>query len=148
MQKYSVSLECLNALIDILHEKDCSCVLYKDNDISLYYQKGVRDLFSLLNSDPEKLHGAIIFDKVIGKGAAALMILGKVKAVYADVISQPALNLFEEARMEVLYETLVPNIINRTGTGICPVESLCMNCHTAEECLPPITQFINNTNNK
>lgn len=138
----------IKRLIDILHDEDCSCVLYKDNDISLYYQKGVRDLFSLLNSNPDKLAGAIIADKVIGKGAAALMILGKVKAVYADVISQPALNLFEDVRMEVLYETLVPNIINRTGTGICPVESLCMNCHTAEECLLPITQFVNITSNK
>lgn len=138
----------IRTLIDILHNKDCSCVVYKDGDISLYYQKGVRDLFSLLDSDPEKLAGALIADKVIGKGAAALMILGKVKAVYADVISRPALDLFEDARMEVLYETLVPNIINRAGTGICPVENLCADCETAEECLPLIARFINIMNNK
>jgi iron complex outermembrane receptor protein len=37
------------------------------------------------------LDGASIADKVIGKGAAALMIAGCIKEVYADVISEAAM---------------------------------------------------------
>lgn len=133
----------IEALVGILHTENCSCVIFNAGIISRYHQKGVKDLFTLLNNEPEKLDGAIIADKVIGKGAAALMILGKVKRVYADVISQPALSLFNNARIEVSYGMCVPNIINRTKTGICPVETLCIKCKTPEECLPLITQFIN-----
>lgn len=143
MTKSSVSSDILRKLMEILHEKDCSCVIYKDKDLSLHYQRGIRDLFAVLNSNPEKLSGALIADKVVGKGAAALMLLGKVMAVYADVISSPALNLLDAGGCEVFYDTLVPNIINRDGTGVCPVESLCLECKTAEACLPPITRFIN-----
>lgn len=133
----------IEALVEILHTENCSCVISNAGNISRYHQKGVKDLFTLLKSEPEKLDGAMIADKVIGKGAAALMILGKVKRVHADVISQPALSLFDKARIEFSYGKCVPNIINRTKTGICPVETLCIKCKTPEECLPLITQFIN-----
>ena len=33
-------------------------------------------------------------------------------------------------------------IINRTGDGICPVESLCADAQTPEECLPRIGEFV------
>ncbi|MDE6443308.1 MAG: DUF1893 domain-containing protein [Muribaculaceae bacterium] len=36
----------------------------------------------------------------------------------------------------------VPNIINRSGDGICPVENLCKDCTTATECVPLIKQFV------
>lgn len=38
-----------------------------------------------------------------------------------------------------------PVIINRAGTGICPVEKLCENCTTAADCLPLINDFVNKT---
>ena len=70
------------------------------------------------------------------------MIAGEVAWVYADVISKAAMVLFEQSRVEVQYKQIVPNIINRTGTDICPVEKLCQECKTAEECLPLIDKFI------
>ena len=53
-----------------------------------------------------------------------------------------ALQLLEEAGIPVEYECLVPNIINRAGDGICPVESLCADARTPEECLPRIGEFV------
>lgn len=132
----------ISHLATILREKKCSCVVWNGENISLYHDRGVKDLYLLLTTQPSVLEGAMIADKVVGKGAAALMILGKVRTVYADVISQAALSLFEQAHTEISYGRLVPNIINRAATGICPVEALCMQCHTAEECLPLISQFL------
>ncbi|MDE6681443.1 MAG: DUF1893 domain-containing protein [Muribaculaceae bacterium] len=137
----------MKELTDILHAEGCSCVICKDGKISLFRQRGVKDLLHLLKSTPDELHGAVIADKVVGKGAAALMILGGVVSVYADVISRPALELLNSTGIPVSYGVVVPNIINRAGTGICPVETLCMECNSAAECLPLIENFINKQNN-
>lgn len=54
------------------------------------------------------MKGAAIADKVIGKGAAALMVLGGFKTVYADIISTPALALLCEAGIETTFAQEVP----------------------------------------
>lgn len=88
------------------------------------------------------LDGASIADKVIGKGAAALMIAGCVKEVYADVISEAAMELFGRYGITVSYDKKVAHIINRRGDGICPVEKRCTECNTIEECLKEIDEFV------
>lgn len=113
-----------------------------DGSGSTYSQRGVADLYRLLNHDPAKLKGASVADKVIGKGAAALMALGGVKEVWAGVVSRPALELLGQAGIPVSYGKLTEGIVNRAGTGPCPVESLCSAASTPEECLPLITEFI------
>ena len=132
----------ISKLADILHDNKCSCVIYSRGKVTLCRERGVKDLFRILKTDHGLLIGAMIADKVVGKGAAALMILGGVKAVCADVISRPALELFSTVDVSVDYGECVPNIINRAGTGICPVETLCLDCSSAEECLPLIERFI------
>ncbi len=136
------SVKDISFLAEILHKEKCSCVIWKNDKLSLFHQRGVKDLLCLLNSSDAELSDALVADKVVGKGAAALMILGGIKAVYADVISNPALNLLKDAHIKVDYANVVPNIINRAGTGICPVEKLCENCSTAADCLPLISEFI------
>lgn len=125
-----------------LHEGQCSCVIYSGGSYIECHERGVKDLYRLLTTDPEVLHGSFVADKVIGKGAAAVMVAGKVGAVYTDVISRPALALLQSAGIEVDFKDCVDNIINRAGTGICPVEQLCADCATAEECIPLIGQFL------
>lgn len=128
--------------IEELLEKNCSLVIANGEHTYIGHKPGVKDLYELLTLQPALLEGAFIADKVVGKGAAALMILGHVQAVYAHVVSRPALVLLEGAQIPVTYGECVENIINRTGTGICPVEQLCTPCATAQECLPLIENFL------
>ena len=128
--------------IERLHAEGCSCVVHSAGALYSFHQRGVSDLWQLLHEKPGLLHGAFIADKVVGKGAAALMAAGGVRGVYARTLSRPALGLLEEAGIPVEYECLVPNIINRAGDGICPVESLCADARTPEECLPRIGEFV------
>ena len=128
--------------IETLHATHCSCVIANGSRLEQFHERGVKDLHHLLHNDKALLDGAFIADKVVGKGAAALMIAGGVKAVYADVMSRAALSLFQHHGLEVEYGLLVDNIINRTGSDICPVEKLCAQCLTAEECLPLIEDFV------
>lgn len=132
----------IQQLVDILHSQGHSLVIY-NGSVHSFDGRGVSDLYRIYTTDPELLYGATVADKVVGKGAAALMVLGKIRQVHADVISRPALSLLESTDISVGYSSVVDNIINRQGTGICPVETLCLDCKTAVECLPKITQFLN-----
>lgn len=129
-------------VISLLRSSGCSCVIRNGEELHLCHERGVKDLHHLLHHKPELLRGATLADKVVGKGAAALMIAGGVSYIYAEVLSRMAKELLEKNRVEVEYGTLVENIINRSGTDICPVERLCMECRTAQECLPLIDDFV------
>ena len=129
-------------LIDRLHAEGCSCVIYNNDHTHLFHKRGVQDLHQLLRTSPDTLRGAMIADKVVGKGAAVLMTAGGVRWVYADVISQSALEFLLKHNIEAEYGRVVPNIINRAGTDICPVEKLCMQCDNIEDALTLIDEFI------
>lgn len=83
-----------------------------------FNERGVKTLLSLQS----ELAGAFVADKVIGKAAAMLIVRGGAAEVYAQVISKPALEVFKNCGVLCLYGELVPNIINRNKTGICPME--------------------------
>lgn len=137
----------MDALISLLHEGAYSCVIRKGAEVRTFHKRGVADLLFLLENEPEFLLGAFVADKVVGKGAAALMILGGVKRVYTDVISTPALDLFKTYGVEVAFSEVTDRIVNRTKDGLCPVETLCLDLDSPADMLNEIRQFINNRNN-
>ena len=128
--------------IELLFAEKCSCVIRNGDSMRIFRERGVADLFRLQHEEPQLLRGAFIADKVVGKGAAALMVLGGVEGLFADVVSRAALDLFAAAGKAVAYTVAVPHIINRADDGICPVERLCAEAQTAGECLPLIEGFI------
>jgi hypothetical protein len=110
-----------------------------------FRRQGVIDLFQLLSDEPAFLQGASMADRVVGRGAALLMVKGGVKEVFAFVLSQPALDVLRQAGITISYDTLQPNIINRTGTDICPVEKLTVDTTDADEAFRLIGNFLNGT---
>lgn len=113
-----------------------------DGTVVTFHNGGVLDLFNLLNDSPGFLDGGILADRVIGRGAALLLIKGKVAQVYAKLISCPALNVLLHAGVDVCYDQQVPNIINRMGNGICPVEQLTINVDDPNEAFSKIRNFL------
>ena len=81
-------------------------------------------------------------DKVVGKGAAFLYVLMKVKAVYAVVLSKSAKKVLEENEIEVCCEKLVEAIRNRDNTGYCPIESALKGIEDKKEALPVIKETL------
>ncbi len=72
----------MEELINLLHTGGYSCVIANEGKIPHFYPtRSSRFLYDLLTREPEFLKGALIADKVVGKGAAALMILGGIKRV-------------------------------------------------------------------
>lgn len=132
----------MEELINLLHAGNYSCVIANKEKIRTFTQRGIADLYDLLLSEPDFLKEALIADKVVGKGAAALMILGGIKELYTDLISTKALELFRQWNIEVSFAEEVPFIWNRDRTGGCPVETLCYNVESPADMLPLIRNFI------
>jgi len=111
-------------------------------EIREFHRQGVIDLFTLLTEAPQMLQGSQIADRVIGRGAALLMVKGGVQEVFAYVISESALSIFKQADIPVTYNSLQPHIINRTGTDICPVEKLTSSTSDPDEAYERIKVFL------
>lgn len=134
-------------LLLLLHKENHSCVIKNQGKTRSFSQRGVADLYHLLNHDVSFLKGATVADKIVGKAAAALMILGGVKTLHAGVISFSALELLQDKRIEVSYEEAVPFILNRDQTDWCPLEKLCDREGSPENVLLRIKTFINKIKN-
>ena len=133
----------MEKLINLLHTGGYSCTIANGGKIRTFTQRGLADLYDLLTQEPEFLKGALI-----GKGAAALMILGGIKELYTDIISTKALELFRKSDVKVDFAQEVAFIWNRNHTGGCPVETMCSEVESAEEILPLIRDFLEKIRNK
>lgn len=113
-----------------------------NGEIREFHRQGVIDLFTLLTKEPQMLLGAQIADRVIGRGAALLMVKGRVQEVFAYVISKQALDILQQAGIPTTYATLQLYIINRAGTDICPVEKLTASTDDPDEAYELIKEFL------
>ena len=103
-------------------ERGDSCVLGRNGVIIARDKgRGIKPLLVFLDSG--KLDGAIVADKVIGRAAAAICIVGGVEEVYAKVMSEGAKELLEKHNVKVSYKEITKEIINRQKNGICPMEA-------------------------
>ncbi len=127
---------------ELLHTTNCSCVVASANNITTYHGRGVSDLYNLYNNSPSLLKDAIMADKVVGKGAATLMIAGGINELYTDVISVYAYELLVQYGVKVSFKTKVDYIINRAGAGGCPLETLCASSNDIPTLLEIIDNFI------
>lgn len=132
----------MDSLIEILHSSACSCVVRNKGRVERYYNRGVKDLYTLYTADSQLLNGADVADKVVGRAAASIMILGGVRRVYADTISQLALELFAQNNVEISYNQVVPHIINRAKTDLCPLERATKDLESLEEIFAAIEAFV------
>lgn len=114
----------MNGLVDLLHHGNYSLVIRTaTGEVRTFTRRGVADLHELYHDTMRPLRGALVADKVTGLGAAALMAAGGVASCHTDVISTGALQLLRDAGVECGYGIEVPEIINRAGTGRCPLET-------------------------
>jgi hypothetical protein len=68
--------------------------------------------------------GATAYDKIVGRAAILLFSYAKVKEVFALVASTPAVESAKQLNLPLTVDTLTDNIMNRTGTDLCPMEKL------------------------
>ena len=131
-------------MLEMLNEQGLSLLVYKNDTLSTHTNRGIRDLLTLVATQPERLKGAIVADKVIGTSAAALMAAGGIVEVHTNVICTPARELLEGEQIKVFATKEVPQILNRDRSGICPMDTRLEGIESIEECvqilqnIPPV----------
>jgi len=104
-----------------------TCVIRTANgELLTSNEHGIRPPLLWLREDPDILRGAEVADKVIGKAAALLFAHGGVRSVWATRMSEAARDFLRAAGIAFDYDELVPAILNRDGTGLCPMEQRAM----------------------
>ncbi len=130
-------------LYERLAEEGHTLAVHNNGETSFFDGRGIADLYRLYRERPEYLKGSAAADKIVGKGAAALMIAGGVARLYAGTVSRGALALLLTSAVDTEFEQTTDHIINRSGDGWCPVERLCRDCNDVTECIEKIDEFIN-----
>lgn len=82
--------------------------------------RGIGPILRLL--DAGRLDGATVADKVIGRAAAAVCVLGGARRVHATLMSEDAKAFLEVHGVAPTADEFVPRIQNREKTGHCPME--------------------------
>lgn len=126
-----------NSAKEKLLSEGYTCVILNGPTVYTSTLRGVKPLVQWLENGTD-MKGFYAADKVVGKATAFLYVLLGVKAVYANVISQSALAVLQGNHIEVQYGSLVENIVNRKGDGICPFEQTVMEIGSAAEAYPAI----------
>ncbi len=122
---------------ELLVSTGSTCVLCRDELVYQTTARGVRPLVDWLESG-EDTCGFSAADKVVGKAAALMYCLLGVRRVYGQVMSSAAVKVLRRNGIEAYWGTLTEFIRNRTGSGLCPMETATAHIDDPDEALPVI----------
>ncbi|MCM1285882.1 MAG: DUF1893 domain-containing protein [Acetobacter sp.] len=100
-------------------------------------KRGVKPLLDWIDRGLD-LKGFSAADKVVGNAAAFLYVTLGIKEIYANVVSRSAVETLEKYGIKIQYNELAEYIINRAGTGKCPMEDAVKNAVSPNEALMAI----------
>jgi hypothetical protein len=109
-----------------LQSGDFSCVVIKNGKKTTSTLPSIKPLLALLAEDENYLKNADVADKVVGKAAALLLAYGKAAAVFGATMSSSAAEVLKQHNIPYACTNMVDFIENRTKTGMCPMEQLCL----------------------
>ncbi|MGL4402194.1 MAG: DUF1893 domain-containing protein [Fusobacteriaceae bacterium] len=124
-------------------EKGISLKVIKYGEVIFTSDKfGIMPAYQFYKKGWEVTEGTQIEDKVTGKGSAMLLSEAGCREIKTGLISQEAFGILEKKGIEVQYEEIAPYIINRTGNGKCPVETMLEGINDLKEGLPLMEKFL------
>jgi len=85
---------------------------------------GISGFLSAIQQLDNRLNGASVADKIVGRAIALLCVHVKIGAVYGSVMSREAKKLFEENSVHAELGELVENILEDCRSATCPFEAL------------------------
>lgn len=115
-------MEFPQTILDALREPEITFAAQTKNGLILSRESGISPMMRLLLEEPGALEGALVADRVIGRAAAFLLIVGKAAGLYGQLISLPAENLLRQHAFPYQCGERTPYIRNRSGDGMCPME--------------------------
>ena len=110
-----------NKVDSILDERINLALFFDDGTSFLSDGKGIFDLLNIAKK-PSSLKGAYAADRIVGRAAAFLYVRCKPEFLHVKTLSEGGAEILKKGNIPFEYETLTRNIMNRQGTGICPMD--------------------------
>ena len=127
---------------ELLGKDGITCIaLKKDADPLISRIRGVKPIISWIE-EGEDLKGSMVCDTVVGRAAAMLYALAGVRVVYGRVMSRGGAAELEKAGIAYEADGLTDRIINRQGTGMCPMEQTVLDITDPQEALAALKEKI------
>ena len=117
--------EAIHRAVAGIEAGDFGCAVIKNNVIIHEGRgKGVSPLLELASTVEglKKMENALVVDRIIGKAAAMLVVMGKVTHAYGLTMSKSGEEYLHAHGVETKNNRCVDAISDRTGRGICPME--------------------------
>ena len=127
--------------IMLIRSGKASCIVIKDGKILRKLNgRGIGPVIALYEEGI--INNAEVVDKIIGKAAAMILVLGNVKKVYGEIMSKEAEKYLRAHHIEVDYGRCIDVINSREGNGICPMERAVMTIDEPLEALQVLKQTL------
>jgi len=94
---------------------------------------GLRELLEAIRLNGENLKGGCCADRIVGKAAAMLMVYAGIVHVHGEVMSEAADELLDSRGVAHTAAQKVPQIKNRAGNDMCPMEKRSLTIESPEE---------------
>jgi riboflavin transporter FmnP len=118
---------------NMLLNETATCILVKNDKVILSLSgNGISPLIEIKNLHSDLAKDAYVFDKIIGKAAAMVIVLLGCKKVYAETMSDSAADFLTAHGIKFDFNSKIGTIRNRAGTGICPLENAVLNISDPE----------------
>lgn len=129
--------------LKLLLKDNITCIVYTNETIYTSTKTGISPFMTWIDEGLD-LTNSLVVDKIVGKAAAVLFVYGHVKQVYTPIISIPGLTYLQNHNIKVTYDKIIENIINRTNTGLCPMENAIINIDDVDLAYKQLKLTLNN----
>ena len=124
-------------------EKKLAFVIVKEGEVIFSSKEsGVKSIIKAIDELGGELRESAVADKVVGRAAAMLWTYANVDSLYAEVISEPALEFLNDTALVLDYGETTPAILNREKTGSCPFEKMAETILKPEAAYKTIKDFL------
>ncbi len=105
-------------------------------------REGIGELLQAVEALGDGVRGASLADKIVGKAVAMVARAAGLRAVYATLASQAALDALAPDEIPLTYERLVPLILNKRNDGPCPMERLTLPLTDPLQAVDALREFV------
>jgi len=118
------------------------CIVKRGKILFESNSEGIHDLVQAIDELYSLLNKASVADSTVGKAVALLFIHSKFSSIFATTMSEEALKVLKTNNIFIEFENLVPNIMNKNKTDICPFERMVLNCNDAGQAFNMFKSFL------
>jgi len=125
LRRFRPGEDTLHSAVNLIREGTATCVVIRENRIvRTGMGTGIGPVILLYEEGA--LKDASIVDKIDGKAAAMIFVLGGAKSCYGVTMSKSAEAYLKAHQVSTASDTLVETISDRAGGGVCPMEQTVM----------------------